>query len=174
MMRKVLLITVMMFTLFKLTSEKDIKIQLKGVNSNGISIYKINLDSISFKKRKVSNCSNCLKINKEDLKKIPLLTENEIEEFDYENQQIKLTDKGKKIVYDLEIPLSGLPVALTLDDQIIYGFWFWNAVSSFGCDRVYTYPKVDFKIQFGLPQNYYFGKDPRFNDQLKTYLESKK
>ncbi len=43
-----------------------------------------------------------------------------------------------------------MPVALTLNGEVIYGFWLWNEYSSFGCDRVYTYPKMYFKLQFGL------------------------
>ena len=69
-----------------------------------------------------------------------------------------------------------MPVVLALNGEIIYGFWLWNDMSSFGCDRVYTYtyPKLDFKIKFGLPQNNTFGNDPRFDERLKAYSERKK
>ena len=29
----------------------------------------------------------------------------------------------------LKIPLQGLPVAMVLNREIIYGFWFWNRLS---------------------------------------------
>ncbi|KUJ62882.1 hypothetical protein AR687_05665 [Flavobacteriaceae bacterium CRH] len=62
---------------------------------------------------------------------------------------------------------------MVLNNKLIYGFWFWNDFSSFGCDRVYTYPKKDFKIKFGLPSNNTFGVDPRFNQELKKYIKKR-
>ena len=77
------------------------------------------------------------------------------------------------LISDLDIPVQGLAVAIVLNGKPIYGFWFWNVFSSFGCDRVYAYPKHDFEIKFGLPNDYTFGSDPRFNIELKQYLDKK-
>ena len=124
--------------------------------------------------KKKPECYYCLDLTTEDLFDKPLLTSKDIEEFDWTNQQIKLTEEARRKLKDLEIPLQGLPVAMVLNGKIIYGFWFWNEVSSFGCDRVYTYPGLDFKIKFGLPQSNTFGNDPRFDERLEKYIEGKK
>lgn len=102
-----------------------------------------------------------------------MLTEKDFEKIDWINQQIQLTEKAKQKINNLNIPLQGLPVAMILNGEIIYGFWFWNEVSSFRCDRVYTYPTLDFKIKFGLPSSNTFGNDPRFNERLKNYINEK-
>ncbi|MBZ4034789.1 hypothetical protein K6T82_08425 [Flavobacterium sp. 17A] len=120
-----------------------------------------------------SDCKYCFDLEKAKLSSVPLLNEKDIKHFNWQTQQIILTEKGKHKFTDLKIPLSGLPVVLTLNGRKIYGLWFWNAVSSFGCDRVYTFPTIDFKIRFGLPKNYRFGTDPRFDKKLKEYVLSK-
>ena len=107
------------------------------------------------------------------LESATILNEEDIKNFNWENQQIILTEKGKHKFTDLKIPLPGLPIVLTLNGRKIYSLWFWNVFSSFGCDRVYAYPTIDFKIQFGLPKNYSFGTDPRFNKKLRKYVVSK-
>lgn len=66
-----------------------------------------------------------------------------------------------------------MPVAMMLNGEIIYGFWLWNVFSSFGCDRVFTYPKMGFFIKFGLPNDYIFGEDPRFDKRIEEFLEKK-
>ncbi len=62
---------------------------------------------------------------------------------------------------------------MTLNGRRIYSLWFWNLFSSFGCDRVFAYPTVDFKIKFGLPEDNTFGTDPRFDEKLRKYVVSK-
>jgi hypothetical protein len=100
----------------------------------------------------------------------PIFDEDDIEGFNWKNQQIFLNESGKRKVKNLKIALSGLPVVMVLNKKRIYGFWFWDKFSSFGCDRVYTYPQKDFKIKFGLPENNVFGKDPRFDKLLQKYV----
>jgi len=157
-------------------NRKDIYQILVDVNPpirQGLSIYKTYHFYPDFTKNTKPDCYYCLKENEDNLYDYSLLSDYHIKKFDYKNQQIILTELGQKIVEKLEIPLQGLPVVLTLNGQIIYGLWLWNEVSSFGCDRVYTYPKLNFKIKFGLPQNNTFGKDPRFDKRLKEYSELK-
>jgi hypothetical protein len=120
-----------------------------------------------------SDCKYCFDLETAKLESIPILNEEDIKHFNWKNQQIILTEKGKHKFTDLKIPLSGLPVIITLNGRKIYSLWFWNAVSSFGCDRVFAFPTIDFKIQFGLPKNYSFGTDPRFNEKLREYVVSK-
>ena len=139
----------------------------------GLSIYKAYHLYPNFTENKKPDCYYCFEPNEDNLFDYSLLSDYHIEKFDYENQQIVLTELGQRIVNNLKIPLQGLPVVLTLNGEIIYGFWLWNNVSSFGCDRVYTYPKIDFKMKFGLPKNNSFGSDPRFDDRLRKNSELK-
>jgi len=120
-----------------------------------------------------SDCKYCFDLQTAQLESATILNEEDIKNFNWENQQIILTEKGKHKFTDLKIPLPGLPIVLTLNGRKIYSLWFWNVFSSFGCDRVYAYPTIDFKIQFGLPKNYSFGTDPRFNKKLRKYVVSK-
>lgn len=143
-------------------------------NDAGLEIYRVNKSYSDLIEEYNSECLYCLDIKKEDLFDKPILTEDDFEKFDWVNQQIELTEKAKKQLKELKIPLKGLPVAMVLNGEIVYGFWFWNIVSSFGCDRVYTYPTLDFKIRFGLPQSNTFGNDPRFDERLENYLTNKK
>ena len=134
----------------------------------GLSIYPVYYDNPAFPPND-SGCRYCIEPNEDNLATSPLLDEYHIEQFDYENQRIYLTETGRRIIEKLRIPIRGMPVALTLNGEVIYGFWFWNFYSSIGCDRVYTYAKHDFKIEFGLPKSFTFGDDPRFDNRLKEY-----
>lgn len=116
------------------------------------------------------DCKYCFDLQTAKLGSIPILNEADIKHFNWKNQQIILTEKGKHKFSDLKIPLLGLPMVLTLNKRKIYSLWFWNPVSSFGCDRVFTFPTIDFKIQFGLPKNHSFGTDPRFDEKLREYV----
>ncbi|MFV0531716.1 MAG: hypothetical protein ACK5MD_09825 [Flavobacteriales bacterium] len=143
------------------------------VNANpqikkGISIYRVYTTQ-----QNESECHYCFDATEENVFNNPLIDDWQIEKFDYENQTIKLTESGKREIEKLEIPLRGMPVVLTLNGEIIYGFWFWNMLSSFGCDRVYTYPKWNFSIKFGLPKDFKYGNDPRFDERLKKYCNEK-
>ena len=157
-------------------SRKEIYQVLVDANApirKGLSIYMAYHFYPDFTESTNSVCYYCFEPNEDNLFNFSLLSDYHIEKFDYENQQIILTELGQKIVENIEIPIQGLPVIMTLNGEIMYGFWLWNDISSFGCDRVYTYPKLDFKIKFGLPQNNTFGNDPRFDERLKEYSELK-
>lgn len=130
-----------------------------------MSIYKTYHLFPDFTDNTEVDCYYCFEVDEDKLFDYPLLSDYHIEKFNYENQQIILTETGQRIIDNLKIPFQGLPIALTLNGEIIYGFWLWNDVSSFGCDRVYAYPKLDFKIKFGLPKNNSFGSDPRFDER---------
>ena len=64
-------------------------------------------------------------------------------------------------------------VFLALNGEIIYGFWFWIIDSSAICDRVYTYNRPTLHLKFGRSEKYRYGKDPRFNNNLKKDLNTK-
>jgi hypothetical protein len=135
----------------------------------GIEIYQVNIPYPDFTKNPEPDCYYCFEPTENDLFETALLRESDIELFDWEKQHIILTEKGKRKMEKLDIPLQGLPVAMTLNGKPVYGFWFWNIFSSFGCDRVYTLPKEDFKIKYGLPRDNTFGEDPRFDKRIKEY-----
>lgn len=144
-----------------------ISIKLWGQNT-GIRFYKV----INYQ-NSTETCLYCIDLNTIEIGTEPIITEEDIEYFNWQNQQVKLTQNGQNKVSNLNIPLTGLPVVITLNEKIIYYLWFWNTDSSFGCDRVYTFPTVDFKISFGLPKNNHFGNDPRFDELLKNYILDK-
>lgn len=143
---------------------------VKG-QSTGLEFYLIDKTYPDFTKaKKDSECYYCFTPQDTDLLGKPILTENDIKYFDWETQQIQLKESGKRKLDSLEIPLQGLAVAITINKDPIYGLWFWNVVSSFGCDWVCTFPKLDFKINFGLPFKNTLSQDPRFDLRLKDYI----
>ncbi|SNR92297.1 hypothetical protein [Flavobacterium sp. ov086] len=140
-----------------------------GPNQSGLKIYGV---KGSFESS-FQNCTKCFDVNLVELSKKPILEESDFESFNWDNQQITLNDSGKQKIKKTTIQLSGLPVVMVLNNKRIYGFWFWNMFSSIGCDQIYTYPKIDFKIKFGLPTNYAIGEDLRFNRLLEQYVKTR-
>lgn len=160
----------------KKISRKDINQVLIDINPpirKGLSIYRVYEYFPDFTKEEKPDCYYCLNITDENLFEHTLISDWQIKNFDYKNQVIELTESGKREIEKLEIPLQGFPVALTLNGEIIYGFWLWNTYSSFGCDRVFSYPNLDFALRFGKPEEFKFGSDPRFDERLKKYSELK-
>ena len=136
----------------------------------GVEIYQIEKIN-NVQNELTDSCVYCLNLDSVVLYDTPLFTEDDFIEFNWGDQHIRLNNDGHKKLHDLEIPLSGLPMVMVLNDERVYEFWFWNMWSSFGCDRVYTYPKMDFRIEFGLPPGNEFGTDPRFDKRLEEYLD---
>jgi len=155
-----LIILIFSFVLFGFSFES---------NKTGIKIYVVKGNF----KSPFKDCKYCFDEKSVVLSKNPILEESDIENFNWKDQQILLNESGKQKLKKIKIELSGLPVVMVLNEKRLYSFWFWNNFSSFGCDRVYTYPKKDFKIKFGLPHNNTFGKDPRFNKILEKYVINK-
>ena len=148
----------------------ELLIDIHSFVGTGIEIYQFYSSPLLESKKTVRECAYCINTTKKDLRKFPLIGKDDIVKFDLKNQVILLTEEAKERINKLNIPLEGLPVVLTLNGEIIYTFWFWNLKSSFGCDRVFTYPKLDFKIKFGLPKTNTFGTDPRFDKRLIDYV----
>lgn len=138
---------------------------------SGIEIYEVKSGFLNSNQEQRNACSCCFQEDSLRLSDKPLLSQTDIKKFDWENQKIHLTQSGKQKLNTLEIPLQGLPVAMVLNGDMIYPFWFWNPVSSFGCEGVYTYPTLEFEIRFGLPDTVSSRKDPRFDARLKQYLK---
>lgn len=161
-MKPILLYIFALFTFFTLDAQK-----------NGLEIYLVKRPFPDFSVKQGDNyCYYCFEPKEADLFPEPLITENDIEYFDWDKQKIKLNIHGKSKIDSLDIPLQGIAVAMVLNGKPIYGFWFWNLLSSFGCDRVYTYPAIGFEIEFGLPDDYKKGEDPRYDEELFEYLKT--
>ena len=140
----------------------------KNLSGQGFEIYLVKTGSPDLTSKK--DCYYCFNPTVHDLFDNPLLVESDLYHFDWQNQQIKLTDEGLEKIKRLKIPLHGLAASMVVDGQPIYGFWLWNSSSSFGCDRVFTYPMQDFKLKFGLPDGHSKGEDPRYNSSLQQCL----
>lgn len=168
------LVRIRMRTLHKHIITLTITILISGFVSgqeSGLEIYLVDKAYPDFTRvKKDSQCFYCYTPMRTDLIGEPILLEQDIKYFDWETQQIQLKESGKIKLESLEIPLQGLAVAITINKDPIYGLWFWNAVSSFGCDWICTFPKLDFKISFGLPFKNTISEDPRFDLRLKDYL----
>ena len=143
------------------------------IDTSGIEIYEVKTTYKQISKKQKDSCHYCIDTSIIKLSKQPLIKQKDILSFDWKNQKITLTKEAKTRINQITIPIQGKPMALTLNGEIIYTFWFWNSVSSQGCDRVYTFPKMDFSLKFGLPSSFTFGTDPRFNNKLKQFLKSK-
>ena len=142
-------------------------------SKSGIEIYQVNWRSIDFVQNKKSGNYCDLKIRQENIFSKPILTDSDIAHFDWNNQRLILTEKGQVKIDLLKIPLDGLAVAMILNGEIIYGFWFLNSESPFGCGGVYSQPKLDFKLMFGQSDDNDYGKDPRFDSRIEEYLKTK-
>ncbi len=140
--------------------------------SQNLEIYQVKQSYPNTYIESKPNCYYCFKPTIDQLYEKPIITENDIVSFNWETQTIKLTDEALKKIAELQIPLQGLAVAITINKEVIYGFWFWNISSSLGCDYVYTFPRSKFQIFFHKPFNGGISEDPRFDDKLKTYIEN--
>lgn len=145
-----------------------------GSEGSGLEFFQVERTVIDLTKEDAAGCLYCLDLKTEDLYETPLLNDKDIKAFDWESQQVELSAEAEQRMDSLKIPLEGLPMAMVLDGAIVYGLWFWNERSSFGCDRVYTYPRLGFQIKFGLPGSNTFGSDPRFDEGLRQYANDKR
>jgi len=136
----------------------------------GLAIHVVNQPYPDFTQGN-KECYYCIDLQKDKISAQPILTEVDIASFDWASQQVMLTEAGKEKVLNLDIPLPGLAVALVLHGEPVYGFWFWNSLSAYTCDRVCATPTKEFKITFGLPGVEPYGSDPRFDPELEFYVK---
>lgn len=112
------------------------------------------------------DCQYCFDVKSENLDSV-LVGPIKPEDFDWDNQTI-----ATGFLTALDIPLSGYPVALVIDGEPIYGFWLWNMVSSYACDRVFgAVGGQELHLKFAHMPEWRVGKDPRFDPRIKQYLE---
>lgn len=141
--------------------------QLQG---QGFEIFLVRVSAPDFTSGKPVNCYYCFEPKKSDLYSAAFLRQSDVKYFDWYRQQIQLKVTALKKIDSLKIPLQGLAAAIVIDGEPIYGFWFWNEASSFGCDRVFTFPARDFVLEFGLPDRNKSGHDPRFDNRIEEVL----
>ena len=155
---------------------KLIFIIILGINQNlmsqNLEIYQVKRQYPDSYVENKPKCYYCFAPTSDQLFETPLISEKDIVSYNLDSQTIELTEEAYKKICELQIPLQGLAVAITINKEVIYGFWFWNEISSFGCDYVYTFPKSEFKIFFHKPFNGGISEDPRFDYRLKTHIEN--
>lgn len=155
------------FTSFPREIISEILIDSKPQIQNELSIYQIYHSFPDSTKKSNLDCYYCFEADIEDLFHYPLISGYEFTFFNQKKERKYL----QRIASRLKIPSQGLPVVLTLNGEIIYGFWLWDEKSAFKCDRVHVYPKLDFKVELGLPVNNTFGNDGEiFYRWIEKYL----
>ena len=113
-------------------------------------------------------CAYYIDLENCELNETPFLDKYDIDRFDWTLSNIYLTQSGIKKIKEQKVPLQGLPFVIKLNGVVIYGAWLWNLVSSFGCDRVWTFQdpnKNELKLEFGLG-GFKCGNDPRKDESL--------
>ena len=111
------------------SGQTEHKIELYVFNETCIPINYLN-DQASFSR-------NWYKIaRKYKPKGVPILTKHDILDFDTENFQIKVSEKGWELIKNEGIPTNGIPVMLVIDGKVSYGAWLWTPLSSSTCDGV--------------------------------------
>lgn len=141
---------------------------------DGLSIYRVYLDDKTRKLKQSALCQDCFEPNEDNLFSHSFIDDWEIERLDFENQQIIPGPGGKARLKRLEVPSEGMAMALTLDGEVIYGFWLRNPLSSLDCDWVNATFISNLQFRHGLPDSYGAGSDPRFDPRLKEYSQRKK
>ena len=153
-------------------SKKDIfkvLVHAKPPVRDGLSIYQVYDYPPDLSTDEKKDCYYCSAVTDESLSDYPLVSDWQIQQFDFKNQRISLNKGAQRDVQKLDIPQKGMPVALTLDGEIIYVFWLWNVSSSFGCDAVYSIQDVDLKLRYGFSTDPVSGADPRYDKRLEAY-----
>jgi len=89
--------------------------------SQGLEIYQVKNVYPNFSEE--VKCHYCSIPKAEDLYETPLISEKDIVKFNWEAQKIELTKEAQKRINELKIPLQGLPVAITINREIVYSFW---------------------------------------------------
>jgi hypothetical protein len=114
----------------------------------------------------------------------PFITDNEITEYEIINDTVARDNRGKLYRLHLDtnaqskveklnrnIPLCcGQRFVVTVDGTPIYGGYFWNVFSSFGCTwlAALTFPSKALRIERGIPYDYFDKNrsDPRGDVKL--------
>lgn len=118
-------------------------------------------------------CKNYINLEHCEIDDQPFLSHADIESFNWNEKTINLTKSGLAKMTQLKIPITGTPFVIKANNQVFYSAWFWNSVSSEGCDRVYCMVNPNskaLKLNFGIG-SYKCGKDPRNDTALLEALK---
>ena len=187
-MKRTFLITLIILSLINFGCKKEIDLSnIRGTeiylfktecrNQNSYNELKSELERKDFmdkysstEKIPIEKCSYFIDLENCETEKEPFLNKDDIEKFDWNLSKIYLTSSGIEKLRNKEIPLRGLAFVIKLNRKAVYGAWFWNMFSSFGCDRIYTYPSENVKeneidLKFGLG-TFKCGTDSRKDEEL--------
>jgi len=179
-----LILTILYLTNICSQSKTDLS-NIKGIeiflletecrNQNSYNEFKLESERNAFfeKYKKTEDIPNekCLyfiDLENCQIQSTPFLLKSDIKKFDWVSSKIVLADSGIEKLKKQDVPLRGLAFVLKLNGHNIYGGWFWNKVSSFGCDRVWTWKDMvsdELNLIFGVG-GFKCGQDPRVNKEL--------
>lgn len=147
-----------------------------------LEIYVQNIPHPILTNENPKDCYCCIELLKENLSSTPLITEKDIEHFDWEKQKISLNKTGVRKLFELDFSKTGvygIPTSIVLNGKPMYSLIIFPIGSSVACDRPYVHlstRKATFYIHFGAgvgKNELRFGDDPRFNEELKKYVLSR-
>lgn len=114
-------------------------------------------------------CHNFIDLENCVTEQAPFLAGSEIEKFDWTNSRIYLKEIGLEKMAELDVPLTGTPFVIKIENKVVYSGWFWNMFSSHGCDRVWAWqkPKTEnyLQLNFGIA-GLDCGENPLTNEKL--------
>lgn len=111
----------------------------------------------------------------------PLLTTEDIAQYNWENHTIDLTTPAYNLllaVFSRGMPMSGVPFVIVSHGQRIYAGAFWTPASSLSFDGVVILQPVDpaagtLFINLGYPgRSAFTGEDPRDDPRLREALDN--
>ena len=98
-----------------------------------------------------------------------VILDNEIVWYDKTNYQIKLTEEAAKKISSLEVPVSGSPFVVRIDDEEIYTGSFWVSFSSLSYSGIVMdtlrIHNNTISIDLGYPSSQFFESVDNRNDQ---------
>ena len=171
--------TQIILIIFVLTFGNNCKSQ---VDDSGIEIYVQEIPHPILTNENPDKCYCCIDFSESNLNPEPLINNKDIKHFDWEKQKISLTKNGMKKFAELDFSANGvygIPTAIVLNGNPIYSLMIFPFGSSVACDRAYVHlsnVSPEFYIHFGAgvgKNEMRFGNDPRFDSELKEYVEEK-
>ncbi len=107
-----------------------------------------------------------------------VISDNEIRWYDKTNYQIKLTEEAAKKISSLEVPMSGSPFVVRIDDEEIYAGSFWVSFSSLSYSGIVMdilrIHNNSISIDLGYPFSQFFkGVDNRNDPRILDHFEQR-
>ena len=113
-----------------------------------------------------------------DLADQPVISMQDIIQYNAQTHEIKLTDAAFERISQLEVPVRGKSFLVCVDKAPIYWGAFWTPVSSVSFDGVTIWKPYNIReptiivLELGYPSSsYYGGEDPRNNTAIMKSLK---